>query len=81
MKPKRLAGPPMTLGSMRELGVRRLIALTDWASTESASLGGKASSVQARVSFLVSKLSSISTLLGSRKNICQRVLLGTWFTR
>ena len=23
----------------------------------------------------------ISTLLGSRKNICQRVLPGTWFTR
>ena len=36
---------------------------------------------QAAISFLVSKLSSISTLLGSRKKICQRVLLGTWLTR
>ena len=32
------------------------------------------------VSFLLSKLSSISTLLGSRRKICQRALLGTWFT-
>src|SRR3982074_2151668 len=36
---------------------------------------------QAAISFLVSKLSSISTLLGSRRKICQRVLLGTWLTR
>ena len=36
---------------------------------------------QAAISFLVSKFSSISTLLGSRRKICQRVLLGTWFTR
>jgi hypothetical protein len=35
----------------------------------------------APVSFLVSKLSSISTLFGSWRKICQRVLLGTWFTR
>ena len=35
---------------------------------------------QALVSFLVSKLSSISALLGSRRKICQRVPLGTWFT-
>ena len=26
MKPKQPAGPPMTLGNMRDLGVRRLIA-------------------------------------------------------
>jgi hypothetical protein len=26
MNPKRRAGPPMTLGNMRELGVKRLIA-------------------------------------------------------
>ena len=32
------------------------------------------------VSFLLSKLSSISTLLGSRRKICQRALFGTWFT-
>ena len=32
------------------------------------------------VSFLVSKFSSISTLLGSRRKICQRALLGTWLT-
>jgi len=31
-------------------------------------------------SFLLSKLSSISTLLGSRRKICQRALFGTWFT-
>ena len=36
---------------------------------------------QVAISFLVSKFSSISTLLGSRRKICQRVLLGTWFTR
>ena len=35
---------------------------------------------QAAVSFLVSKFSSISTLLGSRRKICQRALLGTWLT-
>jgi hypothetical protein len=27
MNPKRRAGPPMTLGNMRELGVKRLIGL------------------------------------------------------
>ena len=32
------------------------------------------------ISFLVSKLSSISTLLGSRRKICQRGLSGTWLT-
>ena len=31
-------------------------------------------------SFLLSKLSSISTLFGSRRKICQRALFGTWFT-
>src|SRR4030095_2328237 len=39
------------------------------------------SNTQAAIAFLVSKLSSISTLLGSRRKICQRVELGTWFTR
>src|SRR5262245_26193151 len=32
------------------------------------------------ISFLLSKLSSISTLLGSRRKICHRALFGTWFT-
>src|SRR4029078_4664501 len=35
----------------------------------------------AAISFLVSKFSSISTLFGSRRKICQRVLFGTWLTR
>src|SRR5579872_2130666 len=39
--------------------------------------GGKAQTF----SFLVSKLSSISTLLGSRRKIWRRVLLGTSLTR
>ena len=43
--------------------------------------GGGHPNTHAGTSFLVSKLSSISTLLGSRRKICQRVLLGTWFTR
>jgi hypothetical protein len=29
MKPKHPPGPPMTLGNMRELGVRRLVALAE----------------------------------------------------
>ena len=38
------------------------------------------SNMRSYFSFLLSKLSSISTLLGSRRKICQRALFGTWLT-
>jgi len=54
--------------------MRRITPAADppYALNPSYGLGSRKS--QAAISFLVSKLSSISTLLGSRRKICQRGL-------